>query len=217
MKHSKHVQRNWSYELSKDKKERRAFGISETQLLFPIVHKRMFISTFCVINCDLLKNYLFQFWHSSSSSEGHRVLEVLGDPLKSIVSHLRISHCSFVTGDTGAQWPEKSWKQKKFIADACLQPEMGKIPFKVTWPWRTRSRLKVTVLAYVALSFLTRKTMETKKDHRCGLSTTRDRKGPIQGHVTLTYKATPQGYSVGLCCIEFPDPKNHGNKKSSSP
>ena len=31
--------------------------------------------------------------------------------------------------------------------------------------------------------------------------------------MTLTYKVTRQGYSVGLCCIEFPDLKNHGNKK----
>ena len=37
-------------------------------------------------------------------------------------------------------WPEKPWKQKKIIAVACLQPEIGKVPFKVTWPWRTRSR-----------------------------------------------------------------------------
>ena len=36
------------------------------------------------------------------------------------------------------------------------------------------------------------------------------------GFVTLMYEVTRQGYSVGLCCIEFPDPKNHGNKKSSS-
>ena len=69
------------------------------------------------------------------------------------------------------------------------------------------------MLAYVALSFLTRKTMETKKVHLCSLSTTRDRKGLIQGHVTLTYKVTRQGFSVGLCCIEFPDSKNQGNKK----
>ena len=57
------------------------------------------------------------------------------------------------------------------------------------------------------------KTRETKKVHRCSLSTTRDRKGPIQGQVTSTYKVTRQGYSVGLYWIEFPDPKNHGNKK----
>ena len=56
---------------------------------------------------------------------------------------------------------------KKFIAIACLQPEIRKVPFKVTRP--------------------------------C--------------HETLTYKVTRQGYSVGLCCIEFPDPKNHENKK----
>ena len=31
--------------------------------------------------------------------------------------------------------------------------------------------------------------------------------------MTLTYKVTLQGYSVSLCCIEFLDPKNHGNKK----
>ena len=31
--------------------------------------------------------------------------------------------------------------------------------------------------------------------------------------MTLTYKVTRQGYSIGSCCIEFPDPKNHGNKK----
>ena len=43
----------------------------------------------------------------------------------------------------------------KFIAVACLQPEIGKVPFKVT----------------------------------------------------------RQSYIIGLCCIEFPDPKNHGNKE----
>ena len=69
------------------------------------------------------------------------------------------------------------------------------------------------MLAYVALSFLTRKTMETKKVHPCSLFTTRDREGHIQSHVTLTYKVTRQGYSVGLCCVEFPDPKKHRNKK----
>ena len=65
----------------------------------------------------------------------------------------------------------------------------------------------------VALGFLTQNTMETKTVHRCSLSTTRDRKGTIQGNVTLKYKVTRQGYSVGLYCIESPDRKNHGNKK----
>ena len=59
-------------------------------------------------------------------------------------------------------WPKKPGKQKKFIAVACLQPEIGKVPFKVTWPWRTRSRVKVTVLAYVASSFLTEKPGKQK-------------------------------------------------------
>ena len=30
---------------------------------------------------------------------------------------------------------------------------------------------------------------------------------------TVNYKVTRHGYSVGLCCIEFPNPKINGNKK----
>ena len=64
----------------------------------------------------------------------------------------------------------------------------------------------------VGIEFPDPKNHGNKKVLRCSLSTTRDRKGPIQGYVTLTYKVTRQGYSVGFCCIEFPDSKNHGNK-----
>ena len=33
----------------------------------------------------------------------------------------------------------KPGRQKNFIAVACLQPEIGKVSFKVTWHWRTMS------------------------------------------------------------------------------
>ena len=59
--------------------------------------------------------------------------------------------------------PKNPKNKKKIIALACIQAEMGKVTYKVTWPWRTRSPAKVTVLVYVSLSFLTRKTLKQKK------------------------------------------------------
>ena len=59
--------------------------------------------------------------------------------------------------------PKNLENKKKFIAVACIQPEMGKVSIKVTWPSCARSRFKTTVLALVALSFQTRNTKETKK------------------------------------------------------
>ena len=75
------------------------------------------------------------------------------------------------------------------------------------------SKVKAIVLAYVPLSFLIRKIMEAKKFHRCSLHTTGKKKIPIQGHVTLTYKVTRRGYTVGLCCIELPDLENQENQQ----
>ena len=42
---------------------------------------------------------------------------------------------------------------------------------------------------------------------------TRVRKGHAQGHVTLSYKATLDSYSVGLYLFDIRDPKNLQNKK----
>ena len=49
-----------------------------------------------------------------------------------------------------------------YLQHVSLHFEHFEGPFKVTWPWRTRTRAKATVLAYVALSFLTQKNRETK-------------------------------------------------------
>ena len=54
--------------------------------------------------------------------------------------------------------------QKKIIAVACIQAEIESVTFKVTWPWRKRSRVKVTTFAYILLTFLRWITLETKKN-----------------------------------------------------
>ena len=53
--------------------------------------------------------------------------------------------------------------RKKIIAVVCTQAEIESVTFKVTWPWRTRSPVKVTTLAYIPLTFLSLKNLETKK------------------------------------------------------
>ena len=59
---------------------------------------------------------------------------------------------------------KKYRNKKKIIAVACIQAEIESVTFKVTWPWRTRSRVKVTTLAYIPLTFLRWITSETKKN-----------------------------------------------------
>ena len=103
--------------------------------------------------------------------------------------------------------------KKKIIAVACIQAEIESVTFKVTWPWRTRSPVKATTFAYMLLTFLSGKTVETKKNRCCSMYTSRDRKCHFQGHVTLTYKVTRQGHDIRLYFIDFPEVKKYTNKK----
>ena len=59
--------------------------------------------------------------------------------------------------------PKNLRNKKKIIALASLVPELRKVTLRVTWPWRTRSRLIVTVWIYIYLTSATPKTCETKK------------------------------------------------------
>ena len=86
----------------------------------------------------------------------------------------------------------------------------GKFQAHVTL--RTRSPVKVTTLAYIPLTFLSWKTLETKKNHCCSMYTSRDRKCHFQGHVTLTYKVNRQGHDIRLYSIDFPGVKKYTNK-----
>ena len=67
--------------------------------------------------------------------------------------------------------------------------------------------LKVTVFLSVYLRPVTQNTWE--KNHHF-----RDKKGHVQGHVTLTYKVTFESYSV-VCLFEILDPKYLQNKKKA--
>ena len=42
-----------------------------------------------------------------------------------------------------------------------------------------------------------------KKDHRSSVTRIRDKKGHVQGHVTLTHRVTLEGYSVDFRLFEF--------------
>ena len=109
--------------------------------------------------------------------------------------------------------PKNLQNKKKIIALASLEPELGKVTLRVTWPCHTRSRLIVTVWIYIYLTSATLKTCETKKDHRSSVTRTRVRKGHAQGHVTLSYKVTLDSYSVDLYLFDIRDPENLRNKK----
>ena len=43
-----------------------------------------------------------------------------------------------------------------------------------------------------------------KKDHRSSVNRIRDKKGHVQGHVTLTHMVTLESYSMDFCLFEFP-------------
>ena len=109
--------------------------------------------------------------------------------------------------------PKNLRNKKKIIALASLEPELGKVTLRVTWPYHTRSRLIVTVWIYIYSTSATLKTYETKKDHRSSVTRTRVRKGHAQGHVTLSYTVTLDSYSLDLYLFDIRDPKNLRNKK----
>ena len=118
--------------------------------------------------------------------------------------------------------PNKSWGvlchvvHDYFYIERDLENKIRKFTLRVTWLWRTRSRLIVTVWIHIYLTSATPKTCETKKDHCSSVTSTRVRTGHAQGHVTLTYKVTLDSYSVDLYLFDIRDPKNLRNKKRSS-
>ena len=88
-----------------------------------------------------------------------------------------------------------------------------KVTLRVTWPWHTRSPLIVTVWNYIYLTFATLKTCKTKKDHHSSVTRIRDKKGHVQGHVTLIYKVTLDNYNWNHIYFDIRDPRNLQNKK----
>ena len=65
--------------------------------------------------------------------------------------------------------------KKNFIALARIQAEIESVTFKVTWPWRTRSPVAATILDYIPLTFLSGKTLETKKNYCSSVYTSEDK------------------------------------------
>ena len=51
--------------------------------------------------------------------------------------------------------PLNARNKKNFIDLACILPEIGKVTCNHAWPWRTRSRKKVTELVVISLHSLT--------------------------------------------------------------
>ena len=66
---------------------------------------------------------------------------------------------------------------------------------------------------YIIFDIRDPKNLQNKKDHSSSVIRTRDKKGHVQGHVTLTYKVTLDSYSVELYIFDILDPKNLQNKK----
>ena len=77
----------------------------------------------------------------------------------------------------------------------------------------SKSRVKVTYLVHMLLTFSIQQTMETKQIHVSSMYRSRDKIGHLQGHVTLTYKVTHQGHVSGSHVIDLLDQTNHRNKK----
>ena len=73
--------------------------------------------------------------------------------------------------------------------------------------------LIVTVWKYIYLTSLTLKLAKQRKDHSSSVIRTRDKKGHVQGHVTLTYKVTLDSYSVEIYLFDIRDHKNLQNTK----
>jgi len=83
---------------------------------------------------------------------------------------------------------------KAIISLACIDLEIRWVYWKVTWPWRAKSRVKAMHLAYMPLTLLTQETMQNKNSHVSGMYRARDKIGHLWGQVTLTYKVKRQGH-----------------------
>ena len=100
--------------------------------------------------------------------------------------------------------PKNLRNKKKIIALASLEPEIRKVTLRVTWPWRTGSRLIGYSVELYLFDIRDPKNLRNKKkDHRSSVTRTRDKKDHAQGHVTLTHRVTLEGYSVDFCPFEF--------------
>ena len=88
----------------------------------------------------------------------------------------------------------------------------------VTWPWKTKSRLKVGYSAEVRLFEILDPKNQTKqkKNHLFSFIGTRDKKGHFQGYKTLVYNVMLKGYSDVVCFIEILDPSLQNQNYRSS-
>ena len=99
--------------------------------------------------------------------------------------------------------PRNLQNKKDHHSSVTIEPDIRKVMLRVTWPWRTRSRLIVTVWNYIYLTSATPKTCKTKKDLCSSFTRIRDKKGHVRGHVTLMHRVMLKGCSVDLCSFEF--------------
>ena len=72
--------------------------------------------------------------------------------------------------------------------------EIESVTFKVTWPWRTRSPVKATILAkkfiFRRLTFLSGKTLETEKKNYCSSVYTSEDKNAVKSVMTSWRQVT---------------------------
>ena len=66
---------------------------------------------------------------------------------------------------------------KKIIFLGQTQPKLVKVTHNITWPWVSRSSVKVMHSWLVGMNFLIQKTLETKKIHRSRTNTATASKG----------------------------------------
>ena len=85
------------------------------------------------------------------------LFEILNTPLRtsSLTNKVTckvysVDLCSFQLRD-----PEKLENKRNVVALASLEPENWRVIFRVTWPWLSRSPVKLTLLAYVFSSWET--------------------------------------------------------------
>ena len=123
---------------------------------------------------------------------------------------------AFVTSWNEFRDPKNIRNNKKSIVLRQAQPKLVKVTYNITWPWVSRSSVKITHLWLVGMNFVTQKTLETKKIHRSCTTTAKVSKGRVQHHVTLSFKVIRNSHAFLTSWNEFPDPKNIRNKENPS-
>jgi len=57
--------------------------------------------------------------------------------------------------------PTMHYKQNKFVATAFVVADIGSVTCKISWPWVSRSSVKVMHMGVGWMNSLTHKTLET--------------------------------------------------------